>query len=226
MYSYLYCNLVKSGADGYILIILFFVYANLLINFATVDSERRRIMSFKQIIEEIFTDRGPIIVVFIIMMSCIQVSPLKINPWSALVRWAGKHLNKGVVEKIDEVEGKVGEVNTKIDSVNDKVVALENQLNEHIEIADNKEIRRQRKSILDFASNLMRGLNYSQEHFEFIIAECDSYKQYCKDHDILNGVADISIAEIKRIYNDHYRSNTFLKEIHPAQQDSNTKKEV
>lgn len=167
-------------------------------------------MSFKEIFEQLFADRGPIIAIFLIATTIIQIAPLKLNPWTALFRWIGNKLNTSVLDKIEEVE--------------DKVDTIEGRLDSHIADSRVSEVRSRRQAILDFASSLIRGENFHKEKFEFMIAECDSYEKYCKDNNIINGVADTSIREIRRVHEERYRTNSFLPDQSPLASTSNKKK--
>lgn len=148
-------------------------------------------MTIKEVIEALIADRGPIIAIFLIATTLVQIAPIKINPWSALLRWIGNQLNKEVIAKIDDVD---------------------KRLNEHIRDSMEEDIRVRRASILDFGSSVIRGVNYHKEKFNAMINECDSYEKYCEDNHIINGVATASIAEIRRIYQEHLRNNDFLVE--------------
>ena len=157
-------------------------------------------MTLKEILETLVEDRGPIVLCIVIVMSLVQVSPLKLDPWDALFAWIGRHLNKEVIEKIQSVE-------TRLDT----------HITEYQEI----QLKNRRTNILDFSSSVIRGVNYHKEKFDFMIAECDSYEKYCKDNDIQNGVADASMAEIRRIYQERLRKGDFLSEkINTAQEAS------
>lgn len=155
-------------------------------------------MTLKQIFEELFADRGPLIAFFLVATTVVQVAPIKLNPWSGIVRWIGDKLNSGVIKKIGEVENKVDNIDAR--------------LNNHIKDSDEKDIRDRRQAILDFASSIIRGENYNREKFQFMITECDSYQKYCKDNDVINGVADASIREIRRVYDERLRNNSFLSD--------------
>lgn len=146
-------------------------------------------MSVQQIAETIVADRGPILVTILIAMTLVQIVPIKLNPWDAIFRWLGRRLNKEVMEKVNTIE-------TRLDA--------------HIEISTEAELRARRASILDFSSSVIRGVNYHREKFDFMIAECDSYEKYCKENDIMNGVAEASIEEIRRVYKEHLQKNDFL----------------
>ena len=149
------------------------------------------IMTVQEILEMVVEDRGPIFLVFVILMTVIEITPIKINPWTALFGWLGKQINKGVINKIDD---------------------LEKRLDEHIKNSSEMELKARRVAILDFGSSIIRGTNYHKEKFDFMINECDSYEKYCKDNEITNGVAQASIEEIRRIYQEHLRNADFLTE--------------
>ena len=148
-------------------------------------------MTMQQLMEMIVADRGPIVLVIVAVMTLLQVTPIKINPWSAIFKWLGKQLNTDVINKIDNVE---------------------KRLDKHIQESEESDLKARRVSILDFSSSIIRGVNYHREKFDFMINECDSYEKYCKENDIKNGVAEASIAEIRRIYQEHLRNADFLIE--------------
>lgn len=150
-----------------------------------------RIMTVKEIAEEILRDSGPISLVILAMLTFIQITPIKLNPWSALFRWLGRQMNGEVIQKIDKVE---------------------ERLDKHIADSDESDLKARRASILDFSSSVIRGVNYHKEKFDFMIQECDSYEKYCHENNIINGVATASIAEIRRIYQEHLRNDDFLVE--------------
>ena len=158
-------------------------------------------MTVKDLVELLSQDKGPILLTITIAMTVIQVIPqIKINPWSAIVRWIGRQLNEEVLDKIDTVE---------------------RRLNDHIKDSEEQDLKTRRAAILDFSSSVIRGVNYHKEKFDFMIAECDSYEKYCNDNKIKNGVAEASIAEIRRIYKEHLRNDDFLREfiVHKEEDD-------
>lgn len=148
-------------------------------------------MTLQEILEMIVADRGPIVLFLLLGMTCVQIAPIKLNPWDAVFRWLGKQINQEVIEKIDAVEAR---------------------LDAHIKESCESELRLRRTNILDFSSSVIRGVNYHREKFDFMIAECDSYEKYCASNGIKNGVAEASISEIRRIYQEHLRNNDFLTE--------------
>lgn len=60
-------------------------------------------MTVTEIITEIISGGG---ITVLVVLSLIQISPLKLNPWTAIARALGRALNVEVVNKIDENEAK------------------------------------------------------------------------------------------------------------------------
>lgn len=60
-------------------------------------------MTVTEIISEIISGGG---ITVLVVLSLIQISPLKINPWSAIAKAIGRALNVELSNKIDENEAK------------------------------------------------------------------------------------------------------------------------
>lgn len=148
-------------------------------------------MTFK----ELFLSGGGALIV---IMTIIQIAPIKINPWGAFARWIGRALNGDVLKKLDQLED--GQKETRV------------QLDEHIRVDDERDANYRRQTILRFNVELMRGENYTHEHFVDMLSEIDDYERYCEEHpSYKNNRAVMAIANIKRVYEEHERNNSFLK---------------
>ena len=53
--------------------------------------------------------------VILILSVFIQISPIKINPWSKLFKWIGKIITEESNKKIDSLETSITETNTKVE---------------------------------------------------------------------------------------------------------------
>lgn len=148
-------------------------------------------MSFK----EVFLSGGGVLLV---VMTILQIAPIQINPWGALARWLGRALNGDVLIKLDQLEA--GQRETR------------EQLEEHTRVDDERDANYRRQSILRFNADLMRGENYTHEHFADMLAEIDDYERYCAEHpSYKNNRAVMAVANIKRVYEENERDNSFLK---------------
>lgn len=139
-------------------------------------------------IPEMSNATGILITLSIIIMTLIQITPLKLNPWDFVLGWIGDRLNSHIVKKVD---------------------VLDEKLTEHIKESRDSSVKRKRQRILQFVEEGMNGKRYTKETFEFMMKECDDYEKYIKEHEIKNGVIEASITEIRHRYIDHIHNADF-----------------
>ena len=147
-------------------------------------------MALKDIME-LGTKSDGIFFLFLIVMTLVQVTPVKLNPWDSMLRWLGNKLNRTISDRVDVIERK---------------------LDDHIEESSEERIRKIRADILDFGNACMNHRPHTKEEFEFVIAECDQYERFIEGSNRKNGVAAATIREIRRLYEKGIRENSFLKE--------------
>lgn len=134
----------------------------------------------------------------IILLTAIQITPIKWNPWDSILTWLGKKLNAGVKKEVDDLKDSLKEVEKKLD--------------DHITESKVKDLKDTRRDILDFCSSCMNGQRHTQEQFRFVIKKCDDYELYVESSRIKNGEITSAIKEIRRRYDKHIQMNDFLKE--------------
>ena len=133
----------------------------------------------------------------LLLLTFIQIAPIKVNPWSAIVRGIGKALNGDVLKKLDVLEA--GQVETR------------KRLDEHIRIDDDRNADTHRSRILHFNTELRRGDKHTREDFIETLAEIDFYEHYCREHpDYENNRAVLAIENIERVYKDLMENGGFL----------------
>ena len=150
------------------------------------------------IIEAIKQDGAGWAVIILLVMTIIQISPIKLDPWTKIANFIERSLNRIVIEKLEKVD-------KKVDSVEEK-------LNNHILESESAALQQKRSDILSFGSSIISGKNYNKEKFDFMIRCCDEYEKYCHENKVVNGVADATIREIRRIYGVRLSEGSFLKE--------------
>ena len=135
----------------------------------------------------LLSDNGGIIAVgAVVVMSLVEVSPIKINPWS----WIGKVLNKDILNKLEIVEQNVAEVKR--------------------EVWESSAVT-SRYRILRFDDEILHDIKHSKEHFDQILLDIDVYEKFCEEHpDFKNNLAVMAIKHIKEIYSKCSRENSFL----------------
>ena len=135
-------------------------------------------------IQEIMVSGGGFL---LIMMTLVQIAPLKINPWSAIGSLIGKAINGDVMKKLDETQKAQAETKANLD--------------EHIRVDDERNADAHRVQILRFNRELLQGLPHTQEDFIEALHEIDFYEHYCRMHEEYeNNRAVLAIENIKRAY--------------------------
>lgn len=145
-------------------------------------------------IQDILTSSGGALV---ILMTLVQVSPIKINPWSAIGRMIGRVVNKDVIEKLE----KMGEFQKDTRA----------QLDEHIRLDDERNADLHRVYILRFNREILReNIPHTREDFVEVLSEIDFYERYCKEHpEYENNRAVLAIQNIKRTYSEKLENHDF-----------------
>ena len=145
-------------------------------------------------IEEMLAGGGGLLLV---AMTLIQISPIKVNPWSALARALGKAINKDVLDGLAEVKADQKEARRILD--------------DHIRVDDTRNADAHRARILQFNNELPRDIPHTREDFIEILEEIDFYERFCEEHkDYKNNRCTHAIANIGRVYDDRLRKHDFL----------------
>ena len=133
------------------------------------------------------------------ILSLVEVSPIKINPWSGLAKWLGRAIN--------------GEVLSTMQTIQTAQKAQADALAAHIKADDERNADTLRMRVLHFNNELLRGNRHTREDFIEILAVIDAYEQYCKNHpNYRNNRASHAIANIGRVYDERLKLRDFLGE--------------
>lgn len=111
-----------------------------------------------------------------------EVSKIKVNPISFVLRWVGKRM---------------------FEPVNGKLNAMEKAIDEN-------EIDRIRWEVLDFANSCRNKRRHTKDEFDHIISQNDKYHKLLDKYDMENGVFDAEYAYILRLYKKCQDENDFL----------------
>lgn len=126
----------------------------------------------------------------IVIMTLIQITPIKVNPWSAIAKAIGRAIN--------------GEVIKKVDSLGEEVQYLRKENEEREAVAA-------RVRILHFGDEIYRNVRHSKEHFDQTLADITDYEQYCKDHpEFRNNMTTMTVENIKATYQHCLETHDFL----------------
>ena len=108
------------------------------------------------------------------LLTLVQITPIKVNPWSAIARAIGKALIGGDIMA---------------------------KLEEHIRVDDERDADMHRYRLLRFNTELLRKTRHTKEEFDEILYSVTYYERYCEDHPKYeNNRAVLAIENIKRAY--------------------------
>lgn len=118
-----------------------------------------------------------------------EITPIKINPISSLLRYIGAKLNEDVIAEVASMKEEIKKIDDKVDQ---------------------NEIDRIRWEILDFANTCRNHRKHTREEFLHIIDLNQKYHKIIDEKNIKNGQIDIEYAFIEKLYNRCLEENSFL----------------
>ena len=118
----------------------------------------------------------------------IDISPIKVNPWKALLKWVGQLITADVMQEIREIKQTQKEQQATIDE-NDK--------------------DRIRNEVLSFATSCRRGIHHTKDEFEHIITVHGKYERLLEKTGDTNGVFTEEYDYIRDIYHECQREDKF-----------------
>ena len=140
-------------------------------------------MSLQQIF---YTTGGGVL----LLLTLIQISPIKIDPWTAIFRAIGRAFNAELLKEVRDVRS---------------------TLDNHIKADDERNADEHRARILRFNNELIRDIPHTKEEFIDVLADIDYYESYCRDHpDYKNNRAVFAIANIGKSYTERLEKHDFL----------------
>ena len=140
-------------------------------------------MSLQQIF---YTTGGGVL----LLLTLIQISPIKIDPWTAIFRAIGRAFNAELLKEVRDVRS---------------------TLDNHIKADDERNADEHRARILRFNNELIREIPHTKEEFIDVLADIDYYESYCRDHpDYQNNRAVFAIANIGKSYTERLEKHDFL----------------
>ena len=144
----------------------------------------------------------------ILLLSVVQISPIKINPWS----WVATHLGRALTgESCKMMAGHMDQIDEMLGEIKSDVRALEKKLEEAENKSDEDRAVTARVRILRFNDELLAERDHSKESFDQVLADIDTYEGYCSTHpEFRNNKSIMSIRNIKRVYAIRLEKRDFL----------------
>lgn len=135
-------------------------------------------------------DNGGSIAICIIALSIfIEITPIKINPITACLKWIADKLNKDTKEQLQNISYQVSDVSGRLDML---------------------EINNMRSKILDFSNSCLNERRHTKDEFEHIIDLHTQYEDSIAKHNMKNGRVDLAYKYISELYTKSMKENNFL----------------
>ena len=112
------------------------------------------------------------VTVLILLLSLIQISPVKLNPWDKVFGWIGKKINGETEKRLKDVEKQIRDM----------------WINQH------------RQSILTFARECRADIAHSSDEWSHILTLAAEYESYCEKNSVTNGVVRADTEYIRGLY--------------------------
>ena len=140
--------------------------------------------------------------VILLLMTMVQIAPVKINPW----RWVGRMIGRAINGEVSE-----------------RLTGIEKKLDGHITMDDRRMAESHRARILHFNNELLRDIDHTHEEFREVLSEIDDYEAYCDEHpDYPNSRAVLAIENIREVYKERLKKRDFLQESSAARKERET----
>lgn len=133
-------------------------------------------------VEAFNIEAGHIAIIVAVGSVFFEVTKIKVNPISFLLRWAGKRMFEPFNERLNGLERTIDE--NKIDAI--------------------------KWEILEFANSCRNNRRHTKEEFDHIIEQNDKYHKLLDKYDMENGVFDAEYAYILKLYKRCQEQNDFL----------------
>ena len=132
----------------------------------------------------------------VVVLTLIQISPIKFDPWTVIASAIGRALNKDVLDQLKILEDEQQKLKAEVSSQKD--------------LSDKREADGWRADILRFNMELVKHTKHTREDFIEILDIIDKYKKYCDSHkDYENNRAVHAVANIERCYDDRLKNDDF-----------------
>ena len=127
----------------------------------------------------------------------IEITPIKLNPISAVLKWIGKRTNQELVDDFKELKKKVDVVERSVEQIRAD--------------AEKRNAITCRVRIVHFGDEILHGVKHSKESFDQVLSDIDDYERYCDSHpEFKNNKTVITTEGIKSSYAERLEKNDFL----------------
>lgn len=138
-------------------------------------------MSITEMIQRITSGdmAGWVLAGIVILLSLVQISPLKVNPWDSIFGWFGKKMNGGTEQKLNDLEKQI----------------MDMWINNH------------RQSILTFARECRADIGHSSDEWSNVLNIAEEYEHYVREKNVTNGIISQDTEYLRNLYQELSRDH-------------------
>lgn len=126
-----------------------------------------------------------------------------------------KKTNQGVdnlSKRMDVMEKKLDDSTQEVSKLSGRMDELEKKMDESTKKSEWGNAKQTRIRILRFYDEICEGKQHSENHYEEVLDDIDSYEKFCDAHkDYHNNKGQIAMKNIRISYEKHKTANDFLK---------------
>ena len=122
---------------------------------------------------------GWAVVILILLLSLIQIAPVKLNPWDNIFGWIGKKTNGETEKRLDKLEKHTREM----------------WINNH------------RQMILTFARECRADIEHSSDEWTNVLNVAEEYEKYVTENKVTNGIITQDTEYIRNLYQEMSREH-------------------
>jgi len=164
--------------------------------------------------------------IVILVLSFVEVSKIKINPWTKLFNWLGNlffsgirteisSMKEDVTKEITDVKADVTKeitaVKTEVTDVKTDLGTVKSDIGEMKDDQQEDKAKAARKRILRCSDEVYNGIRHSKEFFDDVLSDITFYKAYCKAHpDFQNDMTVMAVERIEEVYCHCLKDHDFL----------------
>ena len=135
---------------------------------------------------------GNIAIVLLALSVVVQITPIKLNPWTWIARKVGKAINHDEIEKINRIDSTLTNLRNAVDE---------------------RDAKRDRETILDFGDDLIfdPDRRHSKDRFDNVVQHITEYNAYCDTHpEFKNNMTEATTKLILTTYEKCMKEHLFL----------------
>ena len=115
----------------------------------------------------------------VLLLSLVQVAPLKLNPWDRVFEWLGQKLNRTTDEELKKLEAQIQGM----------------WINSHLH------------TILRFARECRAGIDHSPDEWTNVLNVAEEYEVFVKENSVTNGIITQDTVYLRNLYQEISREH-------------------